>query len=931
MIAWIATSLRRMRSDRLASFGVAGLLFVTALLAASTPLLVARASDETLRATVAEASPATRNIQFVQDGFVIPDPADPTGSGPIQALQDQLFASLPPAVANLISETSWSVSSSRWIVSPPRGDPATLRLRIQPDAMNRLTLEQGRWPTAATTMTPDVGSTDVPQPAVRTFEVAISTITATALQIGVGDVISLGTDSSDPLVGARPRAAIGAKIVGLFRVDDPTDPWWLGDTGLSQPTVRSPGGDTRINDATALMAPESYSDHLHATVGGATAAGFALLLRYSFSEYVDPTRLHAADVDGLLVDFKRLESTYPPTVRPFLQDAFHQTAMREGIRQLIDTYRVRWASASAVLTIVAIGPAAVAIGTLALVVGFASTRRRAALALARGRGASFGQVLAAVGIEGLVLTIPGAALAIAIALVLVSGVPGAAATAAGTAIAVIATILIVGGTVRAVGGTVFAAARDSAPAAASARRLVLEALVVVLALGGAVLLRERGLRGASSTGQLGQADPLVAAVPALIGIAAALIAVRLFPLPMRVLAWIAGRARGLVPVLALRRATDGRHVGATLVVLIVTASVWAFSSSVLVYLDRASDASAWRDVGAAYRIRSPSGFIPAGFDPASVPGVEAVAAGHFAQVEMGNRRLNVDLMVLDVVGYEAVTAGTPAAIDLPIDLYAATADTIPVVVSKAVIDRPEGVKVGDEFNVLLGGLQFPFRVAGVIPDVPGMALGTQFGIVSMSQMQALRPTVPLTPSIVFVRAPASAADGIAAAAATVMPAGALIDSRSAETAGIQESPAARTIAAGLAWATAVTFLYAVLALGAALALSGASRATEVAHLRTLGLNERQVVGLVIVEHGPVVVTAVGVGLGLGLAIFGVLRQGLGLDAFVGSGINVSLSPDPGQLLAILGGIVAVAVLGLVLGTLMQRGAAPTAALRRGFE
>jgi len=34
---------------------------------------------------------------------------------------------------------------------------------------------------------------------------------------------------------------------------------------------------------------------------------------------------------------------------------------------------------------------------------------------------------------------------------------------------------------------------------------------------------------------------------------------------------------------------------------------------------------------------------------------------------------------------------------------------------------------------------------------------------------------------------------------------------------------------------------------------------------------------------------------------------------------------------VLGGIVGVVVLGLAVGTLMQRGAAPTAAVRRGFE
>ena len=90
----------------------------------------------------------------------------------------------------------------------------------------------------------------------------------------------------------------------------------------------------------------------------------------------------------------------------------------------------------------------------------------------------------------------------------------------------------------------------------------------VVALGGAWLLRERGVRGASSAGTLEAADPLIAAVPALVGLAAGLVAVRLFPLPMRLLAWLARGRRGLVPVLAMRRATSGVGVGPILVVLL---------------------------------------------------------------------------------------------------------------------------------------------------------------------------------------------------------------------------------------------------------------------------------------------------------------------------------------------------------------------------
>ena len=50
----------------------------------------------------------------------------------------------------------------------------------------------------------------------------------------------------------------------------------------------------------------------------------------------------------------------------------------------------------------------------------------------------------------------------------------------------------------------------------STRRLLLEGLVVVLAIGGAYLLRERGVGSVSSVAGTPAADPLIAAVPKMI-------------------------------------------------------------------------------------------------------------------------------------------------------------------------------------------------------------------------------------------------------------------------------------------------------------------------------------------------------------------------------------------------------------------------------
>ena len=924
-MSWLRLALLRLRDERLSAIGLAGLVLVTSFIAAATPRVLDHVADETLRQTVAEAPAVRRNIRFIEETRYDGPNIGPTAD--VTAREQALFASLPPAVAVLVSDRGWTAESGRWLLPQVPGDPATMRLRMEPGALDRMRLVSGRWPTGTVDTAPDGMSTDPIPPDVTAFEAALSTETAAGFHVKVGDTLTLVPDTSDELVGRIANLNIAVHVVGLYEVVDENDTWWLNDLTPVRPSVRSPGGDARIIDSTAFLSPDVYDAYMQESLRT------GLAVRYTFRDYVDPGRLVSSSVDGLLDDFKRLETTYPPTTRPFFSDFGRANPrLSEGLRVLLERYQGQWGAATAIMTIGGIGPAAVAFGAIALVAGLAAQRRRSALALARGRGASIGQVTWAVVAEGLLLAGPAAVVAVLLAFVLVPAHPVIASPLAGVLVTAIAVTLLVLATVPATSGPSFGSGREvAAPRPPTARRLLFEALLVVLAVAGAALLRERGLRGFSSATQLSQADPFVAAVPALIGIAAGLLVVRLFPYPMRVLAWLARRGRSLVPVLAMRRASDGRRVGPGLVVLLVTAAIWAFSSSVLLYIDRAAEAVAWRDTGAAYRIDSATGLFPRTFDPTTLPGVEAAAGAHRELVNMGPRYLNVQVIALSVKEYDDVTVGTPTALGLPLDLYATNVTAIPILVSQAVADRTDGVKPGDDFQTYVEGYLYPMHVIGIVRDLPGMATTSQFAIASRDQMVALRPGSVLEPSVVYARAPASAESAIRAAVQAAVPVGSSVASQAAAATGIRSTPIARAVVAGIAAAALVAFAYAVLALAASLALAGAAQAVEIAHLRTLGLSDRQAAGLVVVENGPVVLTAFALGLGLGLATFAVLRQGLGLEALIGSRADVSLTPEPAQLAIVLGGIVAVVVLGLVAGTLMQRGAAPTAAVRRGFE
>jgi putative ABC transport system permease protein len=930
MTAWIVTSLRRLRDERLTAVAVSFLVLVTAFIAAATPRLLDRTGDDALQTTLAQARPADRNIQLIREDRYEPVPNDPFRE--LTATADLVHGLLPARVSGLVVERAWTAETGRWRLPEFTGDHATMRLRFEPDAFERLNLEAGRWPTAATARIQDPTVDELVPPLITQYEVALPVESARVLRVGVGDSLVLKSDASDPLVGRGIQMSLDVVVVGTFTVVDPSDEWWLGTTELVRPTIRFLG-DLQVDDTTALMANEAYGPFMIET-----RTAFSPL-RYTFREYVDPTGMNSATATAMLGDLRRLEVALPTTSVTFNSP----TGLRTGLRAILERFLGQWATAISILTVAGIGPAGVAAAALGLVAVLAAQRRRSALALTRGRGASVGHVISAVVAEGILITGPAAVLAVIAALVLLPADPVLPSVVAGAAVAVAAVALLVVATVPATAGPTFSAARDAfVPRRPTARRLIFEGLVILLATGGALLLRQRGIAGAGATsvGAVGaggsgsivdQTDPLLAAVPALLGIAAALAAVRIIPLPMRLLAWLAGRRRDLVPVLAMRRATSGTASAAVFVVLLATAAIGAFSSAVIVHIDRSADVVAWVETGADYRLDGHTASIRSNFDPAAIPGVEASAAAWTGIVNVGTANLRTELVAVAASDYETVVAGTPADPELPLDMLATSAPVVAVLVSPQLATQPGGLPPGTEFNLSVQGHNFPARVLATRDAVPALTSDRLFIIASRDQMASLVPTAPLVPTRMYLKAPDSADAAIRAAVTTELPAVVTMVSRSETSREFHASAASRAVATGLNAAAAVAFAYAVIAIGAALALAGAARAIEVAHLRSLGLTGRQAVGLVLLEHGPLALLAFILGTLLGLGIFVVLRDGLGLGRLVASDLAVPITFDPVQLLAVLGAILVVVGVGLGLGAWMQRSAAPVAAVRRGFE
>jgi putative ABC transport system permease protein len=918
----LLVSLRRLRDERAPVAVMLVLVFVTALVFGLVPRLLEVVSDDTLRSDIAAAPAVDRNIQMTREGRIL---GAGQGVSRVEDSGTSLREEMPASVRDLIDGHTYVIDSARFLKIDPFVPRGTVRLRFQQGIADHVTLISGRLPEIGRREMVFPETDAAPSARAEILEAALSRRTAELLRLEVGDVTRLDIDATDRLGLGHSEEKVGIEVIGIFEPLDAADDFWLGDPDLLSPRTRLISSEEVYFDATALLGDAAYDDFLDIT------GDQALPLRYTWRYQVDTDRLARRGSDMLISDLRRMETLYPiPIGRA--GDLGVQPVMRTALVRLLETERDRWTAVASVLTVTGVGPVVVAAAALALIALLVAMRRRPSIALQRGRGAAGGRLAIALTIESLLLTLPVALGAGWLAISLVPSSADVVTTGIAVAVALVSTFLLAAQSLPSgIGPRVDRSREASGQRRPSPRRLVFEALVVGLAIGGAILLRDRGIQGASSARELATADPFFAAIPALAGIAAGLIAVRILPWPMRLLAWLAAFRRDLVPVLGLRRVTRGAGSAAVLLVLLGIAAVAAFSSAVLVHLDRAAQTIAWHQVGAPYRIDSLGGDrLPSGLDVGALPGVEAFALADRASVPLGSRGERIELLALDVGGYLDVTRGSPAETALPAELGGAGArDPLPALIGGQEPASRDAIDVGETFRLSIAGRLRSFVAIGMIDGFPSMPLDRRFTIISLDQLRASDPdaTVPVTTA--FIRGPTD--DAALRRAVAVESPGLVVRGAEAVADRIRTTPGTIALTRGVAAAVVVSAAYAALAVTAALALAGAARATEIAHLRTLGLRRRQVAWLAVVEHGPIVLVAAVLGILLGLALFLVLRPGLGLAAVLGSELTIPLAIEVTHvaiIILVLGGIM---VLGLGLALVLGRRTDVAQAVRRGIE
>lgn len=960
-MTWLVDPLRRLRQGRVALAGVALLVAITVFAAVAGPRLYERVSGESIRSAVLAIPPADRVVQLSEVDTGLPSQPrtfkDQSSAGAAVA---HLFPGPLPAILGS-AVTIVETPSTRVVEGTSLA--AELRLRIMEGASDHIHLVGGRASTGAVTFVPDPlhsgGSGDGQAPAtIPQFEAEISNVAADKLGLAPGAVLVLAPDPLlDPLAGG---GAVGVTITGIFEVDSATDPYWTDDARVRGYTLREFSSNVTFVQTTLLLSPDAYGPLAFGTaMHGPSSGGYTIAqpaLRVSWRYAADPSRIDPADLDPIVSALRRLQATYP--ILPLNASS---PSIQTGLLRRLVGLQAPWGAAGALLALSTIGAAMVAFACLGLVIALGADERRRIVVIQRERGSSALQAVAGGVVEALVTVLPGAVLGVFLATWLLPRGDVGLSLVAAAGIAITVAAMEVTPTIRAVAGPPRLLAR--APRVARSvgpRRLVLEAVVVGVTVAGAAMLRGRGLQAGTpgpAAGTVGSGpttlagttgpDPFLAIVPVLVGLAAGIIALRIVPVLLSALAWLAARRPGLGAVLSARRAARGPGASRVLLIVLAIATLGGFASATISGLDGSADLQAWQDVGAAYRIDASTDWLGSGtvlppeLVSASLPGVRSAIPAHIGRISLstGGQR---ELVALDASRYAALLDGSPIALDVTADLLrpptpgaaggsgpapGTPEDPLPAVLSSGSVGAYRSLAVGDVFRIATATKPVTFRVVELLDTFPGMPAGTPFVIVSWPAVDAVAPGGLVGTTSLYLDAPPAASASLEAVAHAVSPQ-AVVSSQAAEAATLGSQGVVQVVSAGVVVLAGVALLYAALAIIAAFALTAAARADETAQLTTLGLSDRQSRSMLFVEFGPPVVLAVMAGWALGLGLFSYLAPGLGLAAILGVLVTASPSVDAlqlGLLAVLIGGIL---WLGVALGALAQRRAA-WAAIRRG--
>ena len=705
-------------------------------------------------------------------------------------------------------------------------------------------------------------------------------------------------------------------LAGTYAPKDAADPRWQHiDNSVTMGILFDPNLGESAHVA-AFLSPQSRG-MLNMPTAVRMQVWFPLDPAPLLEERVDPGVVRR-QLTGMLAQQHTLVAKGDPVLGAVESDQL--PAFSTELTQMLDKTVSQQRATSSLLAVVAAGPLGVALAVMALAARLVVHRRRPALALTLARGASPQQVRSLVALEGLFLGVPAAVLGHVLARLVL---PGSSRWWEWLVTAVVALAPAATLALSLDDASLLQQRQDLSGRSRSRWRWVAELAVVALAALATWRLLDREGRGdaASETG----IDLLAAAAPLLLALAACLVALRLYPLPLAALTSALRGGRGLTPFLGAARALRdpaGGLVPAMAVVL--GTSVALISAILLTTVTQGAETASWATNGADVRTRGPVVGDELLAQVEAVPGVAAAArvrdAGNTLEFTQGEGRTQLRVLVVDsalreVLGPDAVVPGPPAA------LYTSSGP-LPVVAGGATEAEPG--------PAAMRGIQGGAEVVGRMSELPGVHTPGSWVLVDRAAWEAAGRKTPPASTALIATEPGADRAAVAAAVREILPSG-VVTTVDEELDAFRTAPVTRGLTAAFVGATVLTGLLTVLAIVVVQLMGSRARMQLLSVLRTLGLAPRQTRALTGWELAPMLVTAMVVGVGLGLLVPWVLVKALDLRGLTGGRAHPELALDPATIGLVLGAVVLTVLIAITVSAWSAGRTNLAQALRVGEE
>ncbi|MFC4056451.1 FtsX-like permease family protein [Actinomadura syzygii] len=830
-----APALRLARAHWTPLAGIALLAFVAALLAVLVPARTADAYDRAAADAVAGTDVQVRGKAGGAAAF------GRISSGEAMASAAVGWRSLlPPSLARVTGDPEPSIATADLNAIGRFKQPRMLTLNFAPDASRRIRIV--------------AGAPSLPWGAARPGEIGV------LIPKTYADLLGYRPGDRIELFERKEPGTIRTRVAGVYAPLNAADPYWAPHPSMLQPqkvTIDSEG--TKAELGTALMDGDGYSTITRTSTR-------QLNFTWRFPVRADEVDARNADSVAAALDAYRSAVSGRADIFPCTVSTVLDTRL--------DGYLGRLHAAQSVLALAFGGLAGVAAGVLLLAAGLFGERLRPALGLMRARGAAARQLAPLGGGLTAAAVVPSAALGYLAGRLLDAGPPQPSSAYAVGALAVaVLAVAAVGAVLGARRASTGADRRDDVAAARpSRRRRVVEVLLIALAATGVVLLRRRGA-GAG-------ADPLVAAVPVLLGAAAGVLVLRGYPYLLRAAGPALRRRRGPVAFLGLARAGRQNPVGALpLAVLLLAAAVAGFAATVNAELRAGQARASWARTGADARVAAGP------LDDATlrriraVPGVTGVVTARVIE----NVSIATDPAPMTVIGVD-------------LGVYRKLAPGVPDVPRSGVVMSPLAAQTIRSGSVVLSrpGLD-PLRVtpSGTVDRFPGQDAGTAFVIVPYRLVAEEHGF----PREVFVAGERIDAEALRAAVP-----GRDVRMRQDDLRALTTGPMVGVVHGTFRDGALIAGAFGLLAVLLVLVAGAQARGRVTATLRMLGLSGRQSRVLALVEIAPVLLCAVGAGWVLGLLLPQITGPAVDLRPYTGGHSVIAYVPDTPALLGLAGAL-----------------------------